>query len=78
VQLRDMSKVATAIASGDLTQKSRSMCEARFFRSKRYQHDGDQLRSFAAEVTRVARESAPKVSLAARPPCPESLARGKI
>jgi len=69
VQLRDMSKVATAIASGDLTQKSRSMCEARFFRSKRFNTMVDQLRSFAAEVTRVAREVGTEGKLGGQPPC---------
>ena len=57
VQLRDMSKVATAIASGDLTQKitvdvKGEILEIKYFINKMV----DQLNSFAAEVTRVAKE----------------------
>ena len=57
VQLRDMSKVATAIASGDLTQKITVDVRGEIFQIKNVINTMvDQLSSFAAEVTRVARE----------------------
>ncbi len=57
VQLRDMSKVATAIASGDLTQKITVDVRGEILQIKNVINTMvDQLRSFAAEVTRVARE----------------------
>src|SRR5205814_9199046 len=57
VQLRDMSKVATAIAGGDLTQKIAVDVRGEILELKDTINTMvDQLRSFAAEVTRVARE----------------------
>src|SRR5207244_3455506 len=57
VQLRDMSKVSTAIASGDLTQKITADVRGEILELKDTINTMvDQLRSFAAEVTRVARE----------------------
>src|SRR5881398_3574262 len=57
VQLRDMSKVATAIASGDLTQKITVDVRGEILQIKYVINTMvDQLSSFAAEVTRVARE----------------------
>ena len=57
VQLRDVSKVATAIASGDLTQKVTVDVRGEILQIKNVINTMvDQLRSFAAEVTRVARE----------------------
>src|SRR6516165_1763769 len=57
VQLRDMSKVATAIASGDLTQKITVDVRGEIFQIKNVINTMvDQLSSFASEVTRVARE----------------------
>ena len=57
VQLRDMSKVATAIASGDLTQKITVDVRGEILQIKNVINTMvDQLRSFGAEVTRVARE----------------------
>jgi len=57
VQLRDMSKVATAIASGDLTQKITVDVRGEILQIKNVINTMvDQLSSFAAEVTRVARE----------------------
>src|SRR5207248_822709 len=57
VQLRDMSKVATAIASGDLTQKIAVDVRGEILQIKNVINIMvDQLRSFAAEVTRVACE----------------------
>src|SRR2546428_88141 len=57
VQLRDMSKVATAIASGDLTQKITVDVKGEILQIKDVINTMvDQLSSFASEVTRVARE----------------------
>jgi HAMP domain-containing protein/signal transduction histidine kinase/CheY-like chemotaxis protein len=57
VQLRDMSKVATAIAMGDLTQKITVDVRGEILQIKDVINTMvDQLSSFADEVTRVARE----------------------
>src|SRR5439155_729664 len=57
VQLRDVSKVATAIAGGDLTQKITVDVRGEILQIKNVINTMvDQLSSFAAEVTRVARE----------------------
>ncbi|MDX1951351.1 MAG: HAMP domain-containing protein, partial [Verrucomicrobiota bacterium] len=57
VQLRDMSKLATAIADGDLTQKITVEVRGEILQIKNVINTMvDQLSSFAAEVTRVARE----------------------
>src|SRR5438477_155064 len=57
VQLRDVSKVATAIASGDLTQKITVDVRGEILQIKYVINTMvDQLGSFASEVTRVARE----------------------
>ncbi|MEX2544900.1 MAG: HAMP domain-containing protein [Phycisphaeraceae bacterium] len=57
VQLRDVSKVATAIAEGDLTQKITVDASGEILQIKNVTNTMvDQLSSFAAEVTRVARE----------------------
>src|SRR6266478_3049076 len=57
VQLRDVSKVATAIASGDLTQSITVDVRGEILQIKDVINTMvDQLSSFAAEVTRVARE----------------------
>jgi HAMP domain-containing protein/signal transduction histidine kinase/DNA-binding response OmpR family regulator len=57
VQLRDVSKVATAIASGDLTQKITVDVRGEILQIKDVINTMvDQLSSFASEVTRVARE----------------------
>jgi HAMP domain-containing protein/signal transduction histidine kinase/ActR/RegA family two-component response regulator len=57
VQLRDMSKVATAIANGDLTQKITVDVKGEILQIKDVMNKMvDQLNSFAAEVTRVAKE----------------------
>src|SRR5207237_318370 len=57
VQLRNVSKVATAIANGDLTQKVTVDVRGEILQSKNVINTMvDQLSSFAAEVTRVARE----------------------
>src|SRR5262249_23204125 len=55
--LRNMSKVATAIATGDLTQKITVEVRGEILQIKNVINTMvDQLSSFASEVTRVARE----------------------
>ncbi|MDQ6787349.1 MAG: HAMP domain-containing protein [Acidobacteriota bacterium] len=57
VQLRDVSKVATAIANGDLGQKITVDVKGEILQIKDvFNQMVDQLNSFASEVTRVARE----------------------
>ena len=57
VQLRDVSRVATAIANGDLTQKITVEVRGEILQIKDVINKMvDQLGSFASEVTRVARE----------------------
>ena len=57
VQLRDVSKVSAAIASGDLTQKITVDVKGEILQIKDVINKMvDQLNSFAAEVTRVAKE----------------------
>src|SRR3984893_10594285 len=57
VQLRDVSKVATAIANGDLSQKITVDVKGEILQIKDvFNKMVDQLSSFASEVTRVARE----------------------
>ncbi len=57
VQLRDVSKVAIAIANGDLTQKITVDVKGEILQIKDVINKMvDQLNSFAAEVTRVAKE----------------------
>src|SRR2546421_249570 len=57
VQLREFSNVATAIATGDLTQKITVDVKGEILQMKNVINTMvDQLSSFAAEVTRVARE----------------------
>ena len=57
VQVRNIAKVATAVASGDLSQKITVDVRGEILQIKNVINTMvDQLRSFAAEVTRVARE----------------------
>jgi HAMP domain-containing protein/signal transduction histidine kinase/CheY-like chemotaxis protein len=57
VQLRDVSKVATAIANGDLTQKITVDVKGEILQIKDVINKMvDQLSTFASEVTRVAKE----------------------
>ncbi|HEY6632916.1 MAG TPA: HAMP domain-containing protein, partial [Rhizobiaceae bacterium] len=57
VQLRDVSKVATAIATGDLTQQITVDAQGEILQIKDVINTMvEQLNSFASEVTRVARE----------------------
>ncbi len=57
VQLRDVSKVSSAIANGDLTQKITVDVQGEILQIKEVINKMvDQLNSFASEVTRVAKE----------------------
>jgi len=57
VQLRDVSKVSSAIANGDLTQKMTVEVKGEILQIKDVINKMvDQLNSFASEVTRVAKE----------------------
>jgi HAMP domain-containing protein/signal transduction histidine kinase len=57
VQLRDVSRVATSIASGDLTKKITVEAQGEILQIKNVINTmTDQLNAFASEVTRVARE----------------------
>src|SRR4051794_12250085 len=57
VQLREISKVATAIANGDLTQKITVDVKGEILQIKDvFNKMVDQLNSFSTEVTRVAKE----------------------
>jgi hypothetical protein len=57
VQLRDVSKVSAAIATGDLTQKITVEAQGEILQIKNVINTmTDQLNAFASEVTRVARE----------------------
>ena len=79
-QVRNIAEVATAIANGDLSKKITVDVRGEILQLKETLNTMvEQLRSFAAEVTRVAREvGSGRPTWAARPTCPASLARGKI
>src|SRR5262249_14162097 len=56
-QVRNIAEVATAIANGDLSQKITVDVRGQLLQlNETLNHTPDQLRSFAGEVTRVARE----------------------
>ena len=78
VQLRDVSKVATAIANGDLSQKITVDVSGEILQIKDTINTMvDQLNAFAGEVTRVAREVGTDGRSAARPTSAASPARGR-
>ena len=67
-QVRDIAQVTTAVANGDLSQKITVDARGEILELKQTINTMvDQLSSFADEVTRVARRSAPRASSAARP-----------
>ena len=67
-QVRNIAKVTTAVAKGDLSQKITVDARGEIFELKNTINTMvDQLNSFAAEVTRVAKRSAPKGSSADKP-----------
>ena len=56
-QVRDISEVTTAVAKGDLTQKVKAQCKGEILELKSTINSMvDQLRQFAHEVTKIARE----------------------
>ena len=56
-QVRDIAEVTTAVAKGDLTQKVRAQCKGEILELKSTINSMvDQLRQFAHEVTKIARE----------------------
>jgi len=56
-QVSNIAAVTTAVAKRRLVQKINGGCIGRKFSIERYvQYDGGSARSFASEVTRVARE----------------------
>ena len=72
-QVRNIAAVTTAVANGDLSQKITVDAKGEVLELKNTINAMvDQLRTFAREVTRVARRSARKESSAARRRCPAS------
>ncbi|KAJ1331413.1 osomolarity two-component system, sensor histidine kinase NIK1 [Microdochium nivale] len=56
-QVRDIAKVTTAVAKGDLTQKVRAECRGEIFELKSTINSMvEQLQQFAREVSKIARE----------------------
>ena len=56
-QVRDIAKVTTAVARGDLTQKVQAECKGEIFELKSTINSMvDQLQQFAREVSKIARE----------------------
>ena len=69
-QVRNIAEVATAIANGDLSKKITVDVRGEILQLKETINTMvEQLRSFAAEVTRVAARLVPMAGLAARPLC---------
>ena len=67
-QVRNIAEVTTAVANGDLSRKITVDVYGEIFELKKTINTMvDQLRSFASEVTRVARGGRPEGHLAARP-----------
>jgi len=76
-QVRDIALVTTAVANGDLTKKITVDVKGELLELKSTVNTMvDQLSSFAAEVTRVAREVGTEGQLGARRRCPASPAPG--
>jgi HAMP domain-containing protein len=76
-QVRNIAQVTTAVANGDLSQQITVDARGEILELKRTMNTMvDQLSSFADEVTRVAREVAPRASWAARPRSRTSAAHG--
>jgi hypothetical protein len=69
-QVRNIADVTKAVAGGRPVEEDHGRREGRDPGAEEHINTMvDQLRSFAAEVTRVAREVAPKASSAGRPTC---------
>ena len=78
-QVRNIADVTIAVAMGDLSKKITVDVRGEILQLKEAINTMvDQLRSFASEVTRVAREVGTRASSAARRSCPASPARGRI
>ncbi len=78
-QVRNIAEVTTAVANGDLSKKITVDVKGEILELKNTINTMvDQLSSFAAEVTRVAREVGTKENSAARRMCEALPARGKI
>ena len=76
--MRNIAEVTTAVANGDLSKKITVDVRGEILQLKETLNTMvEQLRSFAAEVTRVAREVGTEGSSAARPSCPASPAPGR-
>ena len=77
-QVRNIAVISTAIANGDLSQKITVEAKGEILELKNTINATlDQLRSFAAEVTRVAARSAPRAGWARRPTSRASRAPGR-
>jgi HAMP domain-containing protein len=78
-QVRNLAEVTIAVANGDLSKKITVDVRGEILQLKEAINTMvDQLRSFASEVTRVAREVGTEASSVARRWCPASPARGRI
>ncbi len=78
-QVRNIAEVTTAVANGDLSQKNHRRREGEILELKNTINTMvDQLNSFAAEVTRVAREVGTEGKLGGQAEVPEWQAPGKI
>ena len=78
-QVRNISEVTIAVANGDLSRKITVDVRGEILQLKEAINTMvDQLRSFASEVTRVAREVGTEASSVARPSCRAWPARGRI
>jgi HAMP domain-containing protein len=77
-QVRNIADVTTAVAKGDLSRKITVDVKGEILELKNTINTMvDQLSSFAAEVTRVAREVGTKDDSAARRTCRVCRARGR-
>ena len=77
-QVRNIAEVTTAVANGDLSRKITVDVRGELLQLKETLNTTtDQLRSFAGEVTRVAREVGTEGRLGGQAMCREPPARGK-
>ena len=77
-QVRNIAKVTTAVANGDLSQKITVDARGEILELKNTINTMvDQLRSFAAEVTRVAKEVGTEGKLGGQAECRASPAPGR-
>ena len=78
-QVRNIADVTIAVANGDLSKKITVDVRGEILQLKEAINTMvDQLRSFASEVTRVAREVGMEGRLGGRPSCPAWRGRGRI